>query len=39
MQAAGASTSGSADCDTGRFICVLPTFVTSVGSLLASLEG
>lgn len=39
MQAAGTSTSGSAGCDTGRFVCVVPTFVISAGSLLASLEG
>lgn len=38
MQAAGASTSGSAGCDTGKFVCLVPTFVISAGSL-ASLEG
>lgn len=38
LQSAGASTSGSAGCDTGRFVCLVPTFVISAGSL-ASLEG
>lgn len=38
MQAAEASTSGTAGCDTGRFVFVIPIFVISVGSLAASLE-
>lgn len=38
MHTAGASASGSAGCDPGRFVCVVPIFVISVGSLVASLE-
>lgn len=34
--AAEASPSGSAGCDTGRFVCVIPVFVVNVGSLVAS---
>lgn len=32
MQAAGASISGIASCDTGRFVSVTPVIVISVGS-------